>query len=114
MTVRCDFLFDSLSVGRYTADFTKSPSVIEAKAAFVNSRSGMTHGWTSGIGPWSERTLQLAQELQEALARDIAQLHARKGSVEAPAAQKPGLRVTPPQDTEGIGEHVDGDKTPSV
>ncbi len=44
--IRGNAKFDSISVGEFSGSFLGSTLAFEAKAAFVNSKTGDTHGWT--------------------------------------------------------------------
>lgn len=95
--------FNQLAVGEVEVDFTASPIKIEVTAAFVDSRSGETHGWTKGYGGiWSEETRNRLVELRESMEQDLAKLHFE--GVGSTTTQG-GVEFEPG----GITEHLDDD-----
>lgn len=88
--------FDGIAILDLTVDFTQPSARLTAKAAYVNTKTGETHGWTSG-SQWSEETRSLLAALRQSMEQDIA---ARDFISEGPANldRTPGLR--------GLGEHV--------
>ena len=103
--------FDAVTLGDITADFKAKATIsLKGVAAFVDSETGMTHGWTRGEGPvWSKETMVKLQELKDLMERDLAKIHFREDSVHAIGAPKtPGLNFP-----SGIGQHL-GHETPSV
>ena len=78
--VRGSAKFDSVVVGEGTFSFLAaggSPA-LEAKAAFVNSRSGETHGWTTNR-QWSPAVLEKMKELRSLMEIDLGMLHLEGG-----------------------------------
>lgn len=102
--------FDSITMGDLTADFKKATISLSGVAAFVDSESGQTHGWTKGEGPvWSKDTMLKLQDLKESMERDLAKVHMSEDTIRADGDRtKPGLEFP-----SGIGEHV-GVDAPAV
>ena len=103
--------FDTIALGDITADFKKATISLSGVAAFADSETGMTHGWTKGEGPvWSTETMLKLKELREAMERDLARVHFGKGTIHANGEQtRPGLPFQPT----GISQHLGAD-TPSI
>lgn len=100
--------FDGLAVGELTATFMGPSLKLTAKAAFVASKTGHTHGWTSNE-QWSPTTIEKLKELRAAMEQDLARVHF--GEVDT-AQASPGMAFPAPPPG-GIGEHVTGD-APSI
>lgn len=102
--------FDAITLGDFTADFKKATISLSGVAAFIDSETGMTHGWTRGNGPvWSKDTMKKLQELKEAMEEDLARIHFGEESIQVHGTKtKPGLKLP-----SGLGEHV-GRDAPSV
>lgn len=68
-------LFDGIAIGELTANLMKGPGVVElsAKAAFVNSKTGRTHGWTSH-NTWSPAVVAKLKELTDLMEEEVAQV----------------------------------------
>lgn len=96
--------FDGLAVTKMELDFIKNPIHIEVSAAFVNSKTGDTHGWTRSSGGWSEETRALIKQLREAMERDMASSHLTDADTAAPTTGKAGITLGPT--TGGLGEHL--------
>jgi hypothetical protein len=100
--------FDGIALGEMTANFLGTGTRLTAKAAFVNSTSGHTHGWTTQE-QWSPETITKLTELRTLMEADLARTHFAGAA--GPAA--PGLHFTSPAPEGGLGEHVAGD-APSI
>jgi len=103
---------DGIALGEGTFSFLSPDSKLTAKAAFVSSTSGHTHGWTSAQGGWSKETLLKLKELRESMERDIAALHLSDVIEDAP-----GLPVSPTPDARGpsgLGDHLGSGDAPQV
>lgn len=104
-------IFDALALTTIEVDLIEKN--LTAKAAFVNTRTGHSHGWTEGSGTiWSEETKVAVAALAASMERDLAKLHF--GATSEPQVAAPGTQLgTLP--VSGIGEHLsDGDGTRSV
>ena len=66
--------FDAIRVGELSANFINANTSLTAKAAFVNTQSGSTHGWTNG-GNWSQETFNRLQLLRESMEQDLEAVH---------------------------------------
>jgi len=87
---------DALALAELSANLLGSTVVLHGKAALVNTKTGDTHGWTTGSGStWSKQTLQLLLELCESMERDIARR-------DFDSVEGPGAEAAP----EGLGEHL--------
>ncbi len=105
--------FSGLAIGEISINLLQTLT-IAAKAAFVDPKTGATHGWTEQKTQWSRETIAKLYELTALMENDMAIVHFSDGmpstvsSVIAPAA-KPGLGG-------GLGEHLGTDKgdAPSI
>ena len=66
--------FDRLAIGEMTANFLSVPAVLKAKAAFVDSTTGATHGWTECFN-WSPATSAKMAELRASMEADLERIH---------------------------------------
>jgi hypothetical protein len=68
---------DAITIGTLNANFLAGPGAIslETKVAFVNSKTGQTHGWTDYKGPWSPAVTAKLKELAEVMEKEIGALH---------------------------------------
>ena len=109
MSVKGTPAFDTLAVSRINIDFMPSQATIEVTAAFANSQTGQTHGWTKGNGlAWSKETLMAIRTLRERMAEDLAKLHFKEFSVAEPGG---GAK---PSGSSGIAEHLGSAPTPDA
>lgn len=93
-------VFDSMKVLEMWANFVDSN--MHCKAAFVNTKTGATHGWTEGRGTmWSKETKRLLDELKKSMEIDLMKVHF--SGVAAPSGEA-GLKTAG-----GIGEHLKDD-----
>jgi len=97
--------FDGITLTTIEVDMITRSLV--AKAAFVNTKTGATHGWTEGTGTiWSAETKAAVAALAASMEKDLAVLHfggTRESTGFSSAA------------TSGLGEHLaDGDPTSSI
>jgi len=93
--------FDGIAVAKFEIDFLRTPVHIEIKAAFVNSKTGATHGWTTGDGNISDKTRALMLELRNSMEQDLAERHFSSGGV--------AFNSLAPRKADavgGIGEHL--------
>lgn len=93
--------FNAIRVAEITLNVAEATSSITAKAAFVNTTTGQTHGWTTGRS-WSEETLQKVRELREAMERDLERLHFEDGASSPTTTSGGGLR----DGFKGLGEEL--------
>lgn len=100
--------FGGLAVGEFTCSLLGATVQLKAKAAFVDKRTGQTHGWTEGSGNlWSTATLQKMRELVELMEADLARVHFDNAAT-APTAVATDPTASPGL-SGGIGEHLKGD-----
>jgi hypothetical protein len=100
--------FDGIALGELQANFLGTNTKLTAKAAFVSSESGFTHGWTT-MEQWSPETLSKLKELRTLMEADLARVHFSGAA--GPAS--PGLHFSSPVPEGGLGEYVNGD-APSI
>lgn len=90
---------DGIVVGELNVSFLGPALTFEAKIAFVNSKTGATHGWTQHK-QWSKTTLQKLEQLREAMDEDVAAAHLEEFST-----VREGTTSIPLPDA-GLGEHL--------
>jgi hypothetical protein len=96
--IKGEMKFDAISIGKLSADFLKETLHLEATAAFADSSTGETHGWTKGDGRvWSKETMQALVVLRESMERDLAKLHFSDGA---------GTSTAAASEPSGIGERL--------
>ena len=98
-------VFDAIAIAEVSINLLKK--TLTAEAAFVNTKTGATHGWTKGEGAiWSEETRAAVAALTAAIERDLARQHFGSAETSLPASAQPAS---------GLGEHLsDSDGTRSV
>lgn len=94
--------FDGIRVAELSVSFMEASALLTAKAAFVNTRTGDTHGWTTGRR-WSAATLEKLSELRASMERDLEGMHFEDGAL-TPVAGNEGL----PAAFKGLGERYTG------
>lgn len=67
--------FDRVMPAEVSIDFRQAGARLEAKAAFINTATGRTHGWTNMTAGWSKTTYEALRQLQEAMAADLHRVH---------------------------------------
>ena len=103
--IRGSTKFDSVSVGEGAFSFLGSNLTLEAKAAFVNSRTGDTHGWTKN-SQWSPTTIEKLKELRALMEIDLGALHLENGGEVLVASSTVGQTVASSGGSGGLGEHL--------
>jgi hypothetical protein len=63
--------FDAIALIEFSVDFKGPTAHVSGKAAYVNTRTGNTHGWTTSTA-WSAETIAKLAELRELMEQDIA------------------------------------------
>jgi hypothetical protein len=102
--------FNGLAVATVTADWTKATIELKAKAAFLNTVTKQTHGWTQGEGGiWSQETMELLTSLRSSMEQDLARLHFGDGS--RPMSLVQGKAGALP---EGLGEFLGSAEPPTI
>ncbi len=66
--------FDGIAIGEFSVSFIGQTLDFKAKAAFVNSKSGDTHGWTAH-NTWSPQVVAKLKELKELMEIDLGATH---------------------------------------
>jgi hypothetical protein len=102
--------FNGVRVAEMTVSFLNAAPDLKAKAAFINTRTGQTHGWTTGTH-WSRDTQELLAELRQSMERDIEALHFADGAV---TDEEPGHTAVVASPGGGLGEHLAGDSAGDV
>lgn len=104
--------FDSIAVGEITASFMGPTLSLEAKAAFADSKTGETHGWTKNA-QWSPAVVEKLRELRALMELDLGRLHFEGGGevLVAPSNIAPAPRAGVGG---GLSEHLGGETVPSV
>lgn len=100
---------DSVTVGEFTAVFLGPEKKVVAKGAFLNSRTGETHGWTQHA-QWGEATLKKLQELKLLMEVDLAKAHLEGVESTTPGAgpsPEEGLRFRDEERRGGLGEFLE-------
>jgi hypothetical protein len=68
--------FTGLAAAEGTFSFISSTGVqLKAKAAFVDPKTGKTHGWTHTEMGWSKETLVALENLRTCIERDLSRVH---------------------------------------
>lgn len=99
--------FNALVVAKIEIDFLKNPVHIDVQAAFVNTKTNDTHGWTRGAPGWSDKTRELINQLRLQMEADLGARHFEGGtsaSVDG-AASRVGTEPT------GLGEFLGAERT---
>ena len=94
--------FNGLVLASGSFDFTGTGGKLEGKAAFVDTRTGRTHGWTNGT-QWSPETLECLSMLRTAMEGDLAMQHLR-GDSALPVAGD--TNDDEPAPAGGLAEHL--------
>lgn len=94
--------FDGMAVGEISVTFVEQPFKVTAKAAFVNTKNGQTHGWTT-CSQWSAATLDKLRELRELMERDLEAIHFADSSFSSTPTTSMGSGSLPSQ-FKGLGE----------
>jgi len=92
-----------IAVGEFSVNLLDATVRMRAKAAFIDPKTGATHGWTEG-GVWAPATVAKMRELVALMEEDLARQHFVGGveAVNASAASLGGLAG-------GLGEHIGDD-----
>jgi hypothetical protein len=98
--------FDGIAVHEGTFAFHVVGGSLKVKAAFVDSKSGHTHGWTTGEGPiWSKETMEAMNTLRASMERDLARLHFTGSALEV-AGDTVSTASPTGASVGGLGEHL--------
>lgn len=66
--------FNGIAVGEISINFMENPAKVVAKAAFINTNTGQTHGFTT-CHQWSPEVIEKLRELRVLMERDVSALH---------------------------------------
>lgn len=97
--------FDGLAIGEIHVNFLRPTVEMRAKAAFIETTSGATCGWTEGT-QWAPDTMKKLDELRAMLERDLASIYF------AGEARPANSSPTTSTSRQGLGEHLDEDAPP--
>jgi hypothetical protein len=103
--------FDGIAIGEFQAKFVGPTLEFVAKAAFVNSKTGDTHGWTTNR-TWSPQVITKLKELKGLMELDLGAVHFDGGGELMDAAVHAPY-VGDRQEPGGLGELLSVD-APSV
>ncbi len=103
--------FDGMAVLEGSFSFLGASNGLEGKAAFINSKTGDTHGWTTNK-QWSPQVIEKLKELRALMEVDLGQLHLDGGGEVLIASSTTGASLPEGRGMGGIGEHVE--PVPSV
>jgi hypothetical protein len=100
--IRGSARFDGLAILEGSFNFLGSGMKLEGKAAFVSTKTGDTHGWTTNT-QWSPQVVEKLKELRALMELDLGRLHLEGGGeiLVAPAGVVPTA-----SGPSGLGEHV--------
>lgn len=99
--------FNGLVIANFEAvTFGPEKGKLKAKAAFINSETGHTHGWTTR-DKWSPAVLQKMQELAEAMEAELASVH-----FDGVSSASPGKGVSFDEES-GLGNHIGTEAPPA-
>lgn len=70
--------FNAIALGEFTVNFLGPTTKVSAKAAFVGTQTGHTHGWTNNE-QWSPETMSKLGELRALMEADLAKIHFSDG-----------------------------------
>ncbi len=105
MTITGSIKFDALALVSLEANLPEKS--MRVRAAFIDTKTGETHGFTDGHGHiWSPETKAALTTLATLIEKDLGRLHLVN-------ARTPGAAKAP-VDQGGLGEHVGSDTTPST
>lgn len=101
--------FDGVACAEGSFNFFGTGPALVSKAAFINTKTGDTHGWTENK-VWSRATVEKLQELRALMDIDLGVRHLENGGEslagpEAPAAAKGGFGDA----NSGLGERLGSD-----
>lgn len=92
---------DGIAVGEANFSFMNSGGVVlEAKAAFVSTKTGYTFGWTKNA-VWSPPTIEKLKELCALMEIDLGRIHLEEGG-------EPLTGVSAPTEGRGLGSMPKG------
>jgi hypothetical protein len=102
MTTQGQPKFTGLAIGEITVNRLNAALRMEAKAAFINTRTGQTHGWTTG-NQWTPPTLAKLNELLTLMEEDMARTHFEQGEA---ATTQTATNVNGNTPRGGLGEYI--------
>jgi hypothetical protein len=116
MTIQGTPKFNGIAVAKIEVDFLRNPVHIDVQAAFVNVKTGDTHGWTRGTPGWSDKTRELISSLRLSMEEDLAARHLEGGAspVSSASSSKVGGEPTGLGEFLGSTQEDGGNGVPSV
>jgi hypothetical protein len=105
--------FDSITVAKFDVSFLGPTLTFSAEAAFANSQTGQTHGWTRNT-QWSPTTIEKLKELRSLMELDLGAMHLTGGGevLVGPSSVAAPRSFTP--EGGGLGEFLGDERVPSV
>lgn len=97
--------FNGIALGELTIDFLSTPAKVVAKAAFINTQTGATHGWTT-CHQWAPDTMERLRELRFLMERDLAAIHFADASSGVQAASSTTRGGGLQAELKGLGERL--------
>lgn len=95
--------FNSLAMAEGSFSFLGVNIQLRGKAAFVDTKTGKTHGSTESNAGWSKETFAALDQLRACMERDLARVHFSESS------ESSGILGTPhAEPPSGIGENLRG------
>ena len=80
--------FNGMAMGEGKFSFLGTTIHLEGKAAFIDNRTGQTHGWTHNTS-WGKDTIDKLMELRAAMELDLGRLHLEGGGEKLVTTSKP-------------------------
>jgi hypothetical protein len=97
--------FNAIAAYEGSFSFSALGAALNVKAAFVDTKVGHTHGWTTGTGSiWSKQTMDILNQLRDSMEADLARLHFEDGTIET-VVKSSGVS-TPSPAPGGLSEHL--------
>lgn len=98
---------NAVAIGELSANFMQGPGVVDmkAKVAFINSKTGKTHGWTNH-NSWPPAVIAKLKELTDLMEEEVARVQFEDG--ESTSFGGPSS----PSGLGGLSEHLGQDDEP--
>jgi hypothetical protein len=105
MSVEGTIKFNAVAVAEVEANMLGPSPQLSGKAAFVDTRTGKTHGWTSAKGiAWSKETIEALDALCECMNQDLARIHMAEYTSESTGVTSGMANIT------GLSEHLNSEE----
>jgi hypothetical protein len=97
--------FNAIAALEGSFSFSALGAALNVKAAFVDTKTGHTHGWMTGAGlTWSKQTMDALNQLRDSMEADLARLHFEDGTVGT--VEKSSGVSSPSPALGGLNEHL--------